>query len=350
MLRQRYPGAKYILIDDGAAKSADGNNIAVLDALSGADVLRLQRDKKYGWRAICEHLKLSPPDAAYPTVRDIGQRKYQSGPVDSKIAASARPQLHDPSPWIAKSHADWVGINASALPAEESAASCRVSFEDDLEQIQLERWLLRNDTFPGNLALFRPANVTSAAAGGLSFAIKEEPLGVRNFSAAAISSHKNFLFGRFEVTLQATNVPGVVTGFFLHRNSPRQEIDIEIRGNQPNELLVNVFYNPGTEGAKFDYGYRGTPAIINLGFDASKALHRYTIEWNPCEIRWLVDQVLVHRRGIWDPTPIPNLPMTLHTNTWPTRSRELAGRLARRRLPATATVRRVVVDAFNADA
>jgi beta-glucanase (GH16 family) len=225
----------------------------------------------------------------------------------------------------------------------------RVCFEDDLAQIQSARWLLRNDTFPGNLGLFRPANVTSAASGGLSLAVIEEPLGVRNLSAAAISSHASFLFGRFEATLQATNVPGLVTGFFLHRDSPRQEVDIEILGNQPDQLLVNVFYNPGTDGAKFDYGYRGTPAIIKLRFDASKALHKFAIEWDPCEIRWLVDQKLVHRRATWDPTPIPHLPMTLHVNTWPTRSRQLAGRLALRALPASAIVSRVAVDSYNAD-
>jgi beta-glucanase (GH16 family) len=58
--------------------------------------------------------------------------------------------------------------------------------------------------------------------------------------------------------------------------------------------LVNVFYNPGTNGAKFDYGYRGTPIIIELGFDASKDMHQYTIEWDPCEIRWFVDRKVVH--------------------------------------------------------
>ncbi len=58
----------------------------------------------------------------------------------------------------------------------------------------------------------------------------------------------------------------MVTGFFLHRNSPRQEIDIEIAGNRTDRLLVNVFYNPGGEGAKFDYGYRGAASYINLGF------------------------------------------------------------------------------------
>ncbi len=245
--------------------------------------------------------------------------------------------------------AGWAGISASAFDQLESSASSRVRFEDDLADIQPARWLLRNDTFPGNLGLFRLANVTPQPSGGLSFAVIEEPLGVRNFSAAAVSSRGRFLFGRFEIMLQATNVPGLVTGFFLHRDSPRQKIDAEIAGNRPDRLLVNVFYNPGSEGSKFDYGYRGTPVSIPLGFDVSKALHRFAIEWDPCEIRWFVDDELVHRRATWDPTPIPNLPMTLHVNTWPTRSRELAGRLALRALPASAIVRRIAVDAFNAD-
>jgi beta-glucanase (GH16 family) len=229
----------------------------------------------------------------------------------------------------------------------ESSAALRARFDDELVDVQSARWLLRSDTFPGNLGLFRPANVTTQPGGGLSLAVNEEPLGVRNFSAAAISSRDSFLFGRFEAALQATDVSGLVTGFFLHRDSPRQEIDVEIAGNRPNRVLVNVFYNPGTEGAHFDYGYRGTPAFIPLGFNASKALHRFAIEWDPCEIRWFVDGELVHRRVTWDPTPIPHLPMALHVNTWPTRSRKLAGRLVLRALPASSSVRRIAVDAFS---
>lgn len=124
---------------------------------------------------------------------------------------------------------------------------------------------------------------------------------------------------------------------------------MEITGNCPDRLLVNVFYNPGSEGAKFDFGYRGTPISIPLGFDVSKALHRFAIEWSPCEILWFVDDKLVHRRAAWNPTPIPHLPMTLHVNTWPTRSRELAGRLKLQALPATAFLHRVVVDAIDAE-
>jgi len=346
ILIQRYPGAKYIVMDD-ADKSADRNNHAILTALKGANLLRLCRERTGTWRDLCEYLKLAPPNAQYPSVNDIGLRTRQRVPPGSKMVAPARRLRHDPSPWIAKLRINWSGISATAVERQELLGSLRVCFEDDLAQIQSARWLLRNDTFPGNLGLFRPSNVTPAPGGGLSFAVIEEPLGVRNLSAAAISSRVNFLFGRFEAMLQATNVPGLVTGFFLHRDSPRQEIDVEILGNRPDHLLVNVFYNPGTNGTKFDYGYRGTPVIIELGFDASKALHQYTIEWDPYEIRWFVDRKLVHRRAIWDPTPIPHLPMTLHVNTWPTASRELAGRLACRALPASAIVRRVTVDIYD---
>lgn len=346
-LVQRYPRAKFIVMDD-IEKPYDPNNDALLAALEGADLLHLRLERTDGskWRDLCGHLKLAPPSAQYPYLDDMGLRKRQRVPPSSRMLASSRRLRHDPSPWIASSK-DWSGISVSPLDKERLLGALRVCFEDDLAQIQSGRWLLRNDTFPGNLGLFRPANVKPAPGGGLSLSVIEEPLGVRNLSAAAISSCADVLYGRFEATLQATNVVGLVTGFFLHRDSPRQEIDIEILGNRPDRLLVNVFYNPGTNGAKFDCGYRGTPVIIELGFDASKAFHEYAIEWDPCEIRWLVDQKLVHRRVVWEPTPIPHLPMTLHVDTWPTSSRQLAGRLARRALPAPASVRRVAVSTYS---
>ncbi|TXH36959.1 MAG: glycosyl hydrolase family protein [Rhodospirillaceae bacterium] len=348
-LRQRYPSAKYIVMTDEAVRPTVSDIGIITDALEGADVLHLQQKHTSSWRKLCEHLKMAPPDARYPAVDEIGLRSRQS--VSDRGAAPPAKRLRcDPSPWIAKPRPGWAGISAVVDNGEDLSESFLKTLQDDLNQIHSARWLLRNDTFPGNLGLFRPDNVTFAASGGLSLAVARESLGVRNFSAAAISSRASFLFGRFEATLQATNVPGLVTGFFLHRNSPRQEIDVEILGNKPDELLVNVFYNPGSDGAKFDYGYRGTPAVIKLGFDASKAPHHYMIEWSSCEIRWFVDQRLVHRRTTWDPTPIPHLPMKLHVNTWPTRSREFGGRLALHALPASSFVRRITIRAYDVEA
>jgi hypothetical protein len=104
-------------------------------------------------------------------------------------------------------------------------------------------------------------------------------------------------------------------------------------------MLVNVFYNPGLEGARFEYGYRGTPALIDLDFDASEDFHEYAIEWTSTAIRWSVDGRLVYKRLDWNPTPIPHLPMQLHFNLWHSRSRELAGRLDHTDLPAISELR-----------
>ena len=216
---------------------------------------------------------------------------------------------------------------------------------DCLEFLDTKRWFLRNDTFTDNLALFRPSNIEFRSGLGATFNIRRESLGVREYSAASLTSCDQYLFGRFETIIKASNVPGVITGFFLHRDSPRQEIDIEIAGNRTDRLLVNVFYNPGDEGSKFDYGYRGAASYIDLGFDASESEHRFAIEWEPCEIRWFVDGRLVHNRSEWDPTPIPNLPMALHVNTWLSRSKELAGRLSIRRLPATTFISAIALEA-----
>lgn len=195
------------------------------------------------------------------------------------------------------------------------------------------------------MALFRPSNIEFHSECGAALNIKKESLGVREYSAAALTSCDRYLYGRFEDIIKASNIPGVVTGMFLHRESPRQEIDIEIAGNRTDRLLVNVFYNPGNEGVKYDYGYRGAASFIDLGFDASESYHRYAIEWEPDEIRWFVDNRIVHRRVDWNPTPIPHLPMALHINTWPCRSKELTGRLARHRLPATTFIKSIMLEA-----
>jgi beta-glucanase (GH16 family) len=143
--------------------------------------------------------------------------------------------------------------------------------------------------------------------------------------------------------LKPTNVRGLITGVFLHRNGPRQEIDIEFLGRDTTRLLVNVYYNPGNEGAKMEYGYRGTPALIDLGFDASKDFHRYEIDWSSTSIRWHVDGELVHERINWNPTPIPHLPMQFNVNLWYCRSKKLAGNLDIEDLPAHTELRSIEV-------
>jgi beta-glucanase (GH16 family) len=201
-------------------------------------------------------------------------------------------------------------------------------------------------TFPGNLATFKSGAIHYGS-GGATITLSKSQTEDRPFRSGALSSARRFLHGRFEIEMRAARGSGLVTGFFLHRSAPRQEIDVEITGNKPCRLLLNVYFNPGNEGTELDYGYRGSPCEIDLDFDASADFHRYAIEWHSDRIRWLVDDIVVHDRGSWDPTPIPHLPMTLHANLWAPRSIELAGAQESQRSSCTAGFRNVKVYALT---
>ena len=343
-LREHYPQAKFI-ITTGKARFKDDSDLNIRGDLKGADIAVLHSEETNKWQIICEHLGCAPPACSFPELTDLGQRQLLGETIETRPVPSSKTPKRDKSPWVVEPRQWWKGIRPVPTKEGSSSATTLVRIVDCLEFLDTRRWLLRNDTFTGNLALFRPSNIEFCSSNGASLNIKRESLGVREYSAASLTSRDRYLFGRFEAIIQASNVPGVVTGFFLHRDSPRQEIDIEITGNRTDRLLANVFYNPGGEGAKFDYGYRGAASYIELGFDASESSHLFAIEWGPYEIRWLVDDHLVHRRIEWEPTPIPHLPMSLHVNTWLSSSKELAGRLTNRQLPATTLVRSIALEA-----
>ncbi len=338
-LQRSFPQAKFIVtVPPSGASNQVGKGI--IARLQGADLIVLDINNANAWRTICEHLRCVPPISPFPRLEDLGQRQIVEAHGQPVTAHKRITPKRDQSPWVVESnHRTWVGIRA--IPQALQGEANWVNVDDSSGGLDPLRWSVRSDTFTGNLALFRPLNVEFDDVEGAVLHVRQEELGVRQYSAGALTNHADYLFGRFEATFRASDVPGVITGFFLHRNSPHQEIDIEIAGNLTDRLLVNVFYNPGDHGAQFDYGYRGSPSHIELGFDASRGMHRYAIEWTPCEIRWLVDDLLVHRRVLWDPTPIPHLPMQLHFNAWPSRSSHLAGRLSPRRLPAKVHVQSI---------
>lgn len=342
-LRIRYPNAKYIITTAKGTRT-DHSILKMKNNLDGADLVILNVDESNKWQVVCEHLRCAPPNCSYPELQEIGQRPIIKEIFESNKVINLKKSKYDNSPWVVEYDKWWQGISTTSTEGKSKRSEKRVTITDSLEFLDTKLWLTRSDTFTDNLALFRPSNVKFSSIGAV-LSVKKEPLGVRDYSGASICSKDQFLYGKFEASIQASNVPGVVTGFFLHRNSPRQEIDVEIAGNRPNVLLVNVFFNPGNEDANFDYGYRGTPIYIDLGFDASEASHQYAIEWNPNDIQWFVDGKLVHRRVVWNPTPIPHLPMVLHINNWVTRSTQLAGRIKNLNLPTVSIIKHIKIKA-----
>lgn len=244
----------------------------------------------------------------------------------------------DDTPWVLPAHCGWRPmLDASdALPL--SGSRC---IDDPLNQpTSALRGLA--ETFPGNLASFSRTNLRYQP-DGLHLRLELEKRGHRPYRSGAVASTGSFTHGRFEASIRPAPGPGLVTGFFLHRATPRQEIDIEFVGYHPTRMLTNVYFNPGDDGAALSYGYRGAPCWVELGFDATAEFHTYGIDWRPECISWLVDGTVVHQRASWDPTPIPHLAMRLHANVWVPRSQELAGYLDDRHLPVEAVVGNVRV-------
>ncbi|MEM7608616.1 MAG: family 16 glycosylhydrolase [Myxococcota bacterium] len=224
----------------------------------------------------------------------------------------------------------------------------RTLHDDPLERVDSSVWTRGTATFPCNEAHFRPDNVVQAD-GALRLEVRAQAYGDRTMTAGALSTseEETHLYGRFEVEMKPSPVSGVVSAFFLYRFDPWQEIDFEFVGQDTTKALLNVYYNPGEDGDEHNYGYFGTPVMVDLGFDAAESLHRYAIEWDEREIRWFVDDRLVHVRRSGEPTPIPHLPMVFHMNAWVSCSEDLAGPLDVSSLPTAAEFAHVTLSAWE---
>lgn len=294
------------------------------------------------WEPLCTLLNLSKPAQAFPIGAPRESRLFRDDRSHT-VCRSAQnlPRkgcLLDLSPWLLPPQCSWQPAILSGHPAPP-AGKCRVFSEIISATSPFIRLV---ETFPGNMASFSEEGLVYDT-DGVHLTISKMPIGNRPYRSGAFASTHYFEYGRFEAEIKAARGSGLVTGFFLHRDAPRQEIDVELVGDDPGCMLVNVYFNPGDDGAALSFGYRGSPCRIELGFDATLDFHRYTIDWRPDRIIWSVDGKIVHERVSWDPTPIPHLPMRLHANLWAPRSEELAGRTDHDALPATATFKRVSV-------
>ena len=329
-----YPKAKIIYT------TQDHSHIS--SSFSGK-ILYLPQNHSDKWEVLCSFLRCEYPSTQYPTCIDIGQREIVIDNIqNTKNFPSNQKLRFDSSPWII-SGTTWSGIPIQEDEEDRPASEKIIVSWSGESSLHSNNWRLRNDTFPSNLSIFKPSNIKISASNITSMILREQSTPVRDFTSAAIVTHQKFLYGKFSAEIKPTSVPGLITGMFLHRNGPHQEIDIEFLGKDTTKMLVNVFYNPGVEGAKLEYGYRGTPTLINLGFDASKEFHLYEIEWSKHIIRWYIDKNVVYERILWNPTPIPNLPMEFNINLWYSRSQELAGKLDKSRITATSEIKSAMI-------
>ena len=296
------------------------------------------------WEPLCALLGLAEPVQTFPVGPPRDLRIFRDDRPDAAHRSTTTRRRKacplDDSPWVLPPRSGWRSRPPTGRPASltgellvyASMTTATPSFPRLVE------------TFPGNLASFGEEG-TLHDEDGTHLVVSKAVSGNRPYRSGAFASVRSFEHGRFEAEIRAAPGCGLVTGFFLHRDAPRQEIDVELSGDDPRSMLVNVYFNPGDDGAAVGFGYRGSPCRVDLGFDSTLDFHVYAIDWRPGCIAWSVDGRTVHERVGWDPTPLPHLPMRMHANLWVPRSEELAGRIDDDALPAKATFRNVSVRA-----
>ncbi|AXG70233.1 beta-glucanase [Kordia sp. SMS9] len=300
------------------------------------------------WQEICEFLNCETPSFPLPK-SELLQKSIDTELLNLKevtlVPVQARDYTEikfDLSPWIIpfnKRH--YVKKREYPLKNARLVGKYTKILEDDFSSFNESIWTKLEDTFKGNLCLFSKDNFLLEEKAGCSFVLKEEKTAHREFTSASIVTQNNYRYGRFEVEMKPAKGSGIVSAFFLFRYNPWQEIDVEFLGDDTTKVMFNIYYNPGVDGVMYNYGNKAAPIKIDLGFDASLAYHTYSIEWEPHEVRFYVDTVLVHVRSTWMPSLIPDLPLQFYFNIWAPENKDFAGPLANKSLPKSSYVRNV---------
>lgn len=115
----------------------------------------------------------------------------------------------------------------------------------------------------------------------------------RTIGCAEARTQQKFGFGRYEARMKTAAGKGLNTAFFTyigktHGADEHDEIDFEFLGKNPK--IVQVRHWRDGKGTK--------PKYVRLGFDSSKDFHNYAFEWDRHEVRWYVDDRLVHKTGL----------------------------------------------------
>lgn len=300
------------------------------------------------WKPLCEFLELPIPNVAFPNVDPLIKLQTLSRSLMNRVPISSRDCVakeHDKHPWVRRPESieNYVGTSDEIGGFGTRTGSFSPQLTDSFNSISPMHWDFLNNSFPYNLVKFTQDNIKLNKNNGIQIQVRNETIDDRELSSGALKSQLEYQFGRFEIEMKPVKGHGLISAFFLYRIDPWQEIDIEFLGNNTSQMLVNVYFNPGEDGTILNHGSSGTPVIVNLGFDASTNVHHYAIEWDPNEIRWFVDNDLVHVRRTGFPTPIPNLPMKVFLNLWAPGNSHLAGKLEKDELPKTTEIKSVVL-------
>ena len=204
-------------------------------------------------------------------------------------------------------------------------------FEDNFDGPNETFWDAGTATFNGNLATFRPDNI-SYSGGKMVLTLKKEQFNGKPYTGAELRTDNQdgfYGYGCYEVRMKSAGPSGTVSSFFGFRFNPWQEIDVEVVGKNNRSMLTNIYFNDGQVGDANNDAYQVPPfpEQVGLSYDASKEFHNYAFEWLPGEIKWYRDGQLVKQATVEGASPneIPDLDMQIMMNLWVSNAPSFAG-------------------------
>jgi beta-glucanase (GH16 family) len=128
--------------------------------------------------------------------------------------------------------------------------------------------------------------------------------------APTITSKEYIFFGKVDAWIQASDGVGVVTSFVL-QSDDLDEIDWEWLGGDTTQVQTNYF----SKGDTTTYDRGGYSPVNN----PQGGVHKYTIDWQPTQLTWSIDDVVVRTLtygAAKGGSTYPQTPMQIKLGTW----------------------------------
>lgn len=196
----------------------------------------------------------------------------------------------------------------SAQTRDETGGSFVARFDGG--PLDESRWFVADGWVNGeNFGCVFDPDALRTTEDGLVFEVVPTESEKRDYACAEVQSRDFYGHGIYEARLRSAEGEGLMSGFFTYTgpyfDDPHDEIDIELPGARPQTLETNLWVDGSdAEGA----------TEVDLGFDATEAVHDYAFEWTPDAVRFYVDGRLVGEET--DPARIPTTPSKIYLNLY----------------------------------
>lgn len=181
-------------------------------------------------------------------------------------------------------------------------------FQDEFDEFNAENWSYQNwepGTVNAELQKYTDSEKNVYVKNGALViqALKDDGGRYKYTSGRLISFQKNeFKYGRFEARIKVPSGRGFLPAFWLMGNEsgygqwPRcGEIDImEVMGHDTKTLYTTIHY-----GSDISRDARQGQGVTSGETDFAKDFHVYACEWDPGEIRFYIDDSLIHTENRW---------------------------------------------------